>query len=227
LDIGTVTVFGTEFGLSEKGLVAGPSTTPVPGAPEAALQALSANGFKLSYQPGSKTKNSITSAAVRIDYRVDVPGHGPVDTALTVGRVSSSADVRVPPPLGDPSVYVEPTGGGDSVSSTAPGPSTGPTGGPTVPGAVTPVRPEDSLSTRDTDATAPGLEGEAQPSAAATGRPGPVANTQKRSGQLAQGLRPAGSTYGNGKSLYLVLVLAGITAVAGSQLIRRFAVQRP
>jgi hypothetical protein len=198
LAIKAITVGGINLGLTDKGLTLGPSVVAVPGLLESLLTALSINGAKVSYLPGSRTSNGVTSASLGIDYEVTVPGQGVVDTNLIFGRVSTTAEAVSPPAAvsGGGSAGM---GGGGSGSAPATGFAVG----------TNPV---------------PALSGSA-PSVAAPSSSPALAQRKGTRSALRGRLRTVDLPLPSGRSFYLILILAGVAIVGGGQLIHRLALK--
>jgi hypothetical protein len=143
LSIGTITVAGTELGLTDKGLtVAGHPVLPVDVSGLASL--LAGSGIQLEYVPAQRTSTSITSAGVRITYQRVFPDLGPTTVRLVLGQVSATAAPGQQ--LGDNGAAGADTGG------TSGSPSTGsPAGsGAVSTPALAPVPAANQLAVRPT-----------------------------------------------------------------------------
>jgi hypothetical protein len=175
----------------------------VPGLLESLLSTLSTNGVKLSYLPGSRTSNSVTSASLGVDYKVSIPGQGVVDTNLIFGRVSTTAEAVSPPAVGSSGPAGVSAGGGSAGA---------PVGG--IAGATG-------------EAAAPVLAGSG-PSIASSAQPPSLPALAQRKGTrsaLRGRLRTVDLPLPSGRSFYLILILAGVVIFGGGQLIHRLALK--
>jgi hypothetical protein len=97
-EVGTITVSGQKFGLTQDGLTAagtnsGSSADQVNGATEALKQAGLAIRYipaSVTYAPGTHTVQSMESGAVAVSYQHDVPSQGLTTTTYTLGLVALS-----------------------------------------------------------------------------------------------------------------------------------------
>ncbi|MEW6471515.1 MAG: hypothetical protein AB1679_04525 [Actinomycetota bacterium] len=98
--IGTITVAGTEVGITRAGLtMAGKPVVPVDAS--ALERQLADAGITIEYLPGSETDTSITSAALQITLRGNYPITRDTTVRLVVGQVSATAaPVRAEPLTG-------------------------------------------------------------------------------------------------------------------------------
>jgi hypothetical protein len=95
-EVGTITVSGQKFGLTQDGLTAagtnsGSSADQVNGATEALKQAGISIRYipsTVTYAPGTHTVQSMESGAVAVSYQHDVPSQGLTTTTYTLGYVS-------------------------------------------------------------------------------------------------------------------------------------------
>lgn len=101
-DVGTITVSGQKFGLNEKGLTAG-ATSSGSSADQVnhATEALKAAGITIRYIPSSvayapdtHTVQSVQSGAVEVAYQHDVPSQGLTTTTYTIGYVALTTDLH-------------------------------------------------------------------------------------------------------------------------------------
>jgi hypothetical protein len=204
LDLGSLTVAGVPVGLTDKGLTLAGSATALSAAPIEHLLAAAHIGMR--YLPKTETPSSIRSAGLVLTYTTNAPGQGPVTVTVTYGQVSASAEstaqaspsgITPLPPVASPSPS-------DANAVDTP---TGAVVGPAS--AVEPGGPGSAVLKAPMVATTPGL-------AAGPGHPRtlvPVA------GRLT-GLMP------NGKTFYLLLVVAGLLTVGGSRLLGELAIRR-
>jgi hypothetical protein len=152
LSIGTITVAGTELGLTDKGLtVAGHPVLPVDVSGLTSL--LAAAGIQVDYVPAQRTNTSITSAGVRITFQKVFPDLGLTTVRLVVGQVSATADPGQP--LGDNgAVAASDTGG-----TPAPPPTDSPAalvgGGPASTPVLAPVAATNHLAVQAHRSLAP------------------------------------------------------------------------
>jgi hypothetical protein len=196
LSIGTITVGGIELGLTDKGLtVAGQPILPIDLSPLVKL--LQAAGLQLEYLPKLETKNSITSAGVRLSFVRTFPTAGPTTVRLVFGQVSAAADASAAlpadtggsPPLSSPTVAA--SGGGGALGGS--------------PGGLA----------RSASAPAP-AQMASTPALAGTAA-GPVVSRRPRSsGTSPASLGPA-AALADLRWLYPVLVIGGCLAVAVSR----------
>lgn len=86
LSVGTITVGGTELGLTDQGLVlAGAPLLPVDLAAVTGL--LEGAGLGFEYIPARETETSVTSAAVRLTFVQEVPSLGTATVTALLGQV--------------------------------------------------------------------------------------------------------------------------------------------
>jgi hypothetical protein len=142
LDIGSLAVAGIQVGVTDRGLVAGGSTTPLSAAPIEHL--LSAAHVGLSYIPKTETATSVRSAGLAVTYTTNVPGQGPVTMTVTYGEAMASAqsaaqtalsDVNGPAPQPPPDL----TAGSGTSSPAAPTIGAGDAGRPAMVAAAPPT----------------------------------------------------------------------------------------
>ena len=135
LSIGTITVAGTELGLTDKGLtVAGQPVLPVDVS--GLVRMLDASGVQLEYVPAQRTNTSITSAGVRITFQRVFPDLGLTTVRLVLGQVSATADPGQQ--LGDNGAAAADTGGTSGPLPTG-SPAAAVGGGPVSTPALAPV----------------------------------------------------------------------------------------
>jgi hypothetical protein len=199
LSIGTITAGGIELGLTDKGLtVAGKAILPIDLG--AVVKLLQTAGVQLEYVPKQQTKNSVTSAGVRLSFVRTFPTAGPTTVRLLLGQVSATADAQTSslvPDSNPPVVAGSPSAppSADSSSTAVVGTGGGGGGGGFTPGSSS-----------------------AAPAVAAVGVP-PVASCIGRPGTTSQSptsLRAA-TTLADLRWLYPVLVLGGCVAVMVSR----------
>jgi hypothetical protein len=205
LNLGSLTVAGIQVGLTDKGLVLAGSATPLSAAPIEHL--LAAAHIGMSYVPKTETARSIRSAGLAVTYTTNVPGQGPVTVTVTYGQVSASADSTP-----------QASSSGITPLPSVPPPSS------TEPSAL--VTPNEAAVLPAAPPVAWSGSGNATPKAprmattpslmAGPGRPRTLVPT---AGRLT-GLMP------NGKTSYLLLVVAGLLTVAGSRLLGELAIRR-
>jgi hypothetical protein len=202
LSIGTITIGGIEVGLTDKGFtVGGKSILPID--LRAVVQLLHNAGLQLEYVPTQQTKNSVTSAAIRLSFVRTFPTAGPTTVRLLLGQASASADAQNSAVVGDTSPPV--AGGsvsGSSAADSSAGAGTSGSGGGGLSAG---------LSTGPSPAT-PAVAAISKPPAVAGSGPSRTAAPRTAAPALA-----ASATLADLRWLYPVLVLGGCIAVMVSR----------
>jgi hypothetical protein len=226
-NLGTITVIGIPIGISQDGISVLGSNVPLPTnvLSHAVNQALTAAGISVSYLPATTTKvpgtdivQSVDSAAVRVSYIQNVPSQGPVTVDLLLGHVKLSV----------------------ANSATGPADSAGPGGGPrSSPGGNSPSG--DNLSSSPASAplnsaastvtnSVPTTIAASQTGSGITSTPRPGSapslgrSPRSTAAQAAHGLR-APTTQRGTEGAYLLLALAALAGLLGSQVIRVLGVR--
>jgi hypothetical protein len=206
-------------GLTDKGFTVAGLTVPSP--VQTIFKALSTalgSTVNLQYLPattttqllhsGTITGEGVESAALKMTFTPDVPTQGKVPVSLIVGRTFVSVDNAA-----------QSTGAADSGS----GSDLGVTGASTDSGSL--GSGVSGLSTSDLS----GSLGSGSTGTGSTGSTSTQTGTGIPSGSSAQSLPSLGrlvSKIGpSGESLYLILVLGGLAALGGSQLLRLLAIR--
>jgi hypothetical protein len=196
LSIGTITVGGIELGLTDKGLtVAGKPILPIDLS--LLVKLLQGAGLQLEYVPKQETKNSVTSAGVRLSFVRTFPTAGPTTVRLVFGQVSAAADAQnsaLPADAGVSGSAGSPPPSSPSVAATGGGPSIGvPSGGGALPAQT---------------ASTPALAGTLA---------GPVLSSRPRSASMSPASSGPPPALADLRWLYPVLVIGGCLAVAVSR----------
>jgi hypothetical protein len=228
-DMGTITVAGIKVGVDQGGLkILGANLgLPVAQALQLINNVLGQGGLTMkflpsvtTYAPGSKTVQSVTSAALEVSETRVIPSQGKVTVSYTFGRTTVSATNAAS--AGDTGGSAA---GSSSGSSASPGTGAA-TGGDTTPalgtGGATPGGPVSA-----SPASAGGA-GETPPALASTpgspaASPPLLAGRPKGGGSARQalgGLRSGSNKTTSGEGFYLILVLAGLVALGSSQGVR-------
>jgi hypothetical protein len=209
LNLGSITVAGIQIGLTDKGLVLAGSATPLSAAPIEHL--LAAAHLGMSYVPKTETARSIRSAGLAVTYTTNVPGQGPVTVTVTYGQVSASADSTPQASSSGitPSPSVAPPASTESNAVVTPNGAAVLPGAPGVAPGVAASGSGNATPKAPMMATTPRL-------VAGPAHPGTLVPA---AGRLS-GLMP------NGKTFYLLLVVAGLLTVAGSRLLGELAIRR-
>jgi len=133
LAVGTITVAGIELGLTEKGLsIAGDPLVPVDVAGLARL--LAQSGVEVELLPAHETETTVSSAAVQLTIRRELPAPF-LDTTvrMILGRSSASSSTGALSAVEPPAPSLDPPDlGGAGVPPVIGTPSGDPTGGPTI-----------------------------------------------------------------------------------------------
>lgn len=204
-DVGTVTVAGLKVGLDQNGLELLGNTLPlgaITGVVKTLDGLLSKAGVSVSvlpaqttYVPGTTTIQSVTSGGIQVKVTQNVPTQGIVTVTYVLGRATVSAMDTAAPALPESSDL---SGDGSSSLSTTPfsdGSSFGSTGG---------IVPSSPLPTPSTTANT-------TPAGSSPVSLGPT--------------RIVGSIGPSTESFYLILLLAGLSLLVGSQIIRRLGLR--
>jgi hypothetical protein len=191
---------------------------------QAVNQALGAAGISISYLPATTTKvpgtdtvQSIDSGAVKVSFVQKVPTQGPVTVDLILGHVKLSVINTADQ---GPSDSSGPSGGISSGTG-----STSPTGdnlsGP-------PAAPRNNAVPGATSGSAPIAASQPGSSIPSTARPEVASNPgrprRSTTGQASPAVQVATTERGT-EGAYLFLVLAGVAALLGSQVIRVLGVR--
>jgi hypothetical protein len=217
-DMGTATLLGHRSGLTGSSVSVFDMQTPVslsPSTVQALNQALAPAGISVAYLPasygytdgststgaapdGAKTVKSITSGALDVKVEHNVPQQGDVTTEYILGRAVVAAALSSDIPSSAPSDL---PGGAGVPLGTGENPALG--GSAAVPNGQSAGALGSSLGN--------GTSGGAPP------------NRRLSTGPAALGRAPLASYSGQG--VYLILVLAGLLAVAGSAVMRFLGVR--
>jgi hypothetical protein len=227
-NLGTTTVIGIPIGINQDGLTVLGSNVPLPTnvLSQAVNQALTAAGMSISYLPATTTKvpgtdtvQSIDSGAVKVSFVRNVPTQGPVTVDLILGHVKLSVintAAQQPPDSSVPS-------GGISGGTGSSSPS-----GDNLSGPQAAASPNSAVSSATSGSPAPiaasqptsGVPSAAPPAVA----PNPGRSRQSPTGQASPAFQVATTERGT-EGAYLFLVLAGVAALLGSQVIRILGVR--
>jgi hypothetical protein len=230
-NLGTITVLGLPIGLNENGLSVLGANVPLPPSAlnETVNHALSSAGISMKYLPATATKapgsdvvQTLDSGALEVSFTKKVPTQGPVTVDLILGRVQASATNTAG--ATDIGGGGDTTGGAGAVGGSSPAGEGGLAGGATTPApsADTGGASTGSVGTAvPTESTpAPVTAGSVPAPSLASGTPNRSATGAPTQPQARSGFRPNNAVTGGGESPYLLLVLAALAAVGGSQLIR-------
>jgi hypothetical protein len=228
-NLGTITVLGLPIGLNENGLSVLGANVPLPPSVlnDTVNHALSSAGISMKYLPATATKapgtdvvQTLDSGALEVSFTKKVPTQGPVTVDLILGRVQVSATNTAGGT--DAGAAGDPTGGAGSVGGSSPASDAGLASGTTNPS------PPPDASAGSTGSAGSAIPTESTPAPATAGSvpaPALASGAPKRSAtgspsqQARSGFRQNAVT-GGVESPYLLLVLAALAAVGGSQLIR-------
>jgi hypothetical protein len=234
-DLGTITVLGLPIGINEHGINVVGANVPLPTnvLNQTVSKALAAAGITLKYLPATTqidpTTNfveSVESGALELTMTQNVPTQGPVTVAFTFARVKvSSVNTAVASDSGTAGTSGTDSGTGgpatpstDNGSGLAASATGGGTGSNQSSGTSSAV-----LGSAGTP-TSPSLGTTSRPALASPGTSSPTGTPRQT--QAASGpIRQASATGKGTESAYLMLVLAALAVLGGSQIIRLLSIR--
>lgn len=207
LDVGEVTIAGQSVALTENGLALPGSGAPLPdGSP--LLNALTDHGIAVRYLAAEETPAGVVAAGVEVRVEHPVPGApSPAVAVYRFGRASASA-----------------TGGLGTLSAGVGGGVAGFTGD-TVTGAGTTSSDVAVPSAGVGSVAVPSTGSAASPAAVDSVGTAPTAAGQVEGNPLAAAQPQWAKSWT--MAFYLVIVLSGVVAVSGAQMIRLLGVRMP
>jgi hypothetical protein len=225
-DVGTITVAGIKVGVDQGGLkVLGANLAlPLAAATQLVNNLLGQAGLSVKflpsvteYVPGTKTVQSVTSAALEVTESQVVPSQGKVTVTYTFGRTTVSAtNTASASSGGGTGTDTSGSGGtGSAAASSGGGDTSGAGAGPANSGGS--GLPAATSPSGGVSAQTPAL---ASTPAGATASPPLLAGRPKSSGagrQAVGRLRSTANKAMSAQGFYLVLVLTGLVALAASQ----------
>lgn len=197
---GTVTIAGRTFGLTEKGLVTGDTTTPLDLKP--AEELLRQAGITFRYLPVERTPTAVTGAALDVSFPLNAPGQPPAVLRVLLGGVRVSLISAAGAVTGTAGIGTTTPGSAGGLEQPAAGAPTAPLAAPFDAAAL----PSDLPPAADT----------AEPAPVALAAPPPL------TAGLARVALPDPSASG----LYLLVAGSALLALAGSRLVGLVAVRQ-